>query len=253
MSERTCVSCGNPVPTHFKFCGFCGSVQQAAPAPVAAEVAPEPAWAKLILIKGEEVEGNTYPIRAEQLLIGRSSGDIRFTEDLHISPQHARFRHDGDQIIVEDLGSVNGVYYKLGKPVEVEDGDFIICGEQVLQFRVPKTDLRLVGEHGTYFYGSPMPQVYFQISQVLPGGREGAIYAARRRVITVGREDCDLNFPSDRFMSRYHTKFEVQKGKYLLYDLESRNGTFLRITREHALEHGDCFFVGRQLMRADLQ
>lgn len=247
---RPCQSCGNDVPTNFKFCGYCGAPQkEPEPAPKAEDKAP---LAKLVVVKGEGLEGDVFPITSEGIVVGRSEGDVRFADDPHVSPAHARFGVAEDAVTVSDLGSVNGIFQRVSRPVEIGDGAFIICGEQVLQFRVPKTDMKLIGDGGTYFYGSPMPQVYFQIIQLLPGGREGAIYAARKRVVTIGREDCDLNFPSDRFMSRYHTKFEVQKGKFLLYDLESRNGTFLRVQREASFRAGEQFFLGRQLMRIDL-
>ncbi|MCA9519763.1 MAG: zinc-ribbon and FHA domain-containing protein [Myxococcales bacterium] len=250
MAARPCQNCGNDVPDNFKFCGYCGAPQRdPEPAPKDESKAPV---AKLVVVKGEGIEGDTFPIPAEGIIAGRSEGDVKFPDDPHISPKHARFCVEGDAVTVEDLGGVNGIFQRVSRPIEIADGSFIICGEQVLQFRVPKTDMKLIGEGGTYFYGSPMPQVYFQIIQLLPGGREGAIYAARKRVVTIGREDCDLNFPSDRFMSRYHTKFEVQKGKFLLYDLESRNGTFLRVRDKETFRAGEQFFLGRQLMRIEL-
>ena len=41
-------------------------------------------------------------------------------------------------------------------------------------------------------------------------------------------------------------------GRYLLSDLGSRNGTYLRIRDEMELKHGDYLFVGRTLVRIEI-
>jgi pSer/pThr/pTyr-binding forkhead associated (FHA) protein len=35
-------------------------------------------------------------------------------------------------------------------------------------------------------------------------------------------------------------------------DLGSRNGTFVRVTGEHVLKHGDYVFLGQQLLRVEI-
>ena len=44
-----------------------------------------------------------------------------------------------------------------------------------------------------------------------------------------------------------------QKGTtFFISDLESRNGTFLRMRGDQVLKDGDCFFVGKQLLRVEV-
>lgn len=52
-------------------------------------------------------------------------------------------------------------------------------------------------------------------------------------------------------MSRQHFLVEHKDGAWLLADLDSRNGTFVRIQDQALLEPGDHVFIGRQLMRLD--
>ena len=69
-----CRSCATPVPLAHKFCGRCGS-------PVPPEILSArtqffgqlqaPGKAKLILIRGEGVEGLSYQLNAEQHVVGR--------------------------------------------------------------------------------------------------------------------------------------------------------------------------------------
>jgi pSer/pThr/pTyr-binding forkhead associated (FHA) protein len=39
---------------------------------------------------------------------------------------------------------------------------------------------------------------------------------------------------------------------YVLTDLDSVNGTYVRIADEQELRHGDYLFVGRKLMRVEM-
>jgi predicted component of type VI protein secretion system len=75
---------------------------------------------------------------------------------------------------------------------------------------------------------------------------------ARGNSLQIGREDGDLNFPGDMFMSAKHATVEEKDGKFLLTDFDSRNGTYLRLKAERALDHGDYVFIGKKLLRVEL-
>jgi pSer/pThr/pTyr-binding forkhead associated (FHA) protein len=53
-------------------------------------------------------------------------------------------------------------------------------------------------------------------------------------------------------MSASHCKLEDVSGKVTLTDLNSRNGTYLRIKAEKELAHGDYLFIGRKLLRVEI-
>jgi pSer/pThr/pTyr-binding forkhead associated (FHA) protein len=71
-------------------------------------------------------------------------------------------------------------------------------------------------------------------------------------VLSIGREDNDVNFPKDPFISGHHAQITTDKGELLLSDLDSKNGTFVRIKDEHLAEHGDYVFLGQQLFRLEM-
>ena len=75
---------------------------------------------------------------------------------------------------------------------------------------------------------------------------------ARSNGLQIGREGGDLNFPTDLYMSASHCKIEEQAGKLSLTDLNSRNGTYVRIKAERELSHGDYLFIGRKLLRVEI-
>jgi pSer/pThr/pTyr-binding forkhead associated (FHA) protein len=249
-----CRSCSTPVPIGHKFCGRCG-----------AAVPPEimnartqffgqlqaPGKAKLILIRGEGVEGLSYQLNAEQHVVGKA-GQLVFPDDPFVSPRHANFFYRNGALCVRDEGSLNGVYLRVRGSVEISPEDHFLAGEQV--FRVdaqPKLNDQ-PGPDGTYFYSSPKHPSPFRITQVLQGGAHGMTVCARASSLQIGREGGDLNFPTDLYMSGSHCKIEESSGKLVLTDLSSRNGTYVRLKAERELGHGDYLFIGRKLLRVEI-
>jgi signal transduction histidine kinase/pSer/pThr/pTyr-binding forkhead associated (FHA) protein len=63
---------------------------------------------ELLVIKGPE-EGQIYQLEDEEVIIGRDTTCQVCFEDRTLSRQHARILVNGDNLTIEDLGSVNGV------------------------------------------------------------------------------------------------------------------------------------------------
>ena len=61
-----------------------------------------------------------------------------------------------------------------------------------------------------------------------------------------------MNFQNDLFMSNTHARVEEHRGKFTLTDLNSLNGTYVRIKGERELSHGDYLFIGKKLLRVEL-
>jgi len=249
-----CNSCMTPVPSGHKFCGRCG-------APVPEHVLQlqvdffsdmqNPEKARLILIRGEGMDGLSYHLKADQHVVGRN-GQLEFPEDPFISPQHANFFYRGGRLVVRDEGSLNGVYIRVRGSVAITPGDTFLAGEQL--FRLDPTPRASDGADGdgTFFYSSPKYPSAFRINQVLEGGALGMTVCARGSSLRIGREDGDLNFPGDVYMSANHCSVSEASGKYTLTDHSSRNGTYVRIKAEQLLSHGDYLFIGRKLLRVEL-
>ena len=107
---------------------------------------------------------------------------------------------------------------------------------------------------GTYFFASPRRPARLRVVQLLRGGDYGLVFRAQGDAVTVGREDNDINFPDDPFISGHHARIAFADGgdKPVLTDLSSKNGTFLRIRGEATLGHGDYVFMGQQLLRVEI-
>lgn len=249
-----CWQCYTPVPGGHKFCGRCG-----------AEVPPEilnartvyfsdmqnPAKARLVLIRGEGMDGLAYHLKMEQHVVGRK-GQIPFPEDAFVSPKHANFFYRDGRLVVRDEGSLNGVYLRIRAPTELLPGDSFLAGEQVFRLDPAPKIPEFSDAEGTQFYTSPKYLSTFRISQMLQGGAFGMTVCARGNAIQLGREGSDLNFPADIYMSGSHCRIEEVGGRFVLTDLNSRNGTYVKLRAEHELIHGDYVFIGRKLMRVEM-
>ncbi len=53
-------------------------------------------------------------------------------------------------------------------------------------------------------------------------------------------------------MSASHCRLEESGGRLTLTDLNSRNGTYVRLQVEKELAHGDYLFIGRKLLRVEV-
>jgi pSer/pThr/pTyr-binding forkhead associated (FHA) protein len=249
-----CKTCSTPVPHGHKFCGRCG---ESVPAEILSARTmffsdmQNPAKAKLILIRGEGMDGLSFHLKAEQHVVGRN-GQLVFPDDPFISPKHANFFYRDGRLVVRDEGSLNGVYLRVRGTIEVAPGDQFLAGEQL--FRLDMTPRASDGpeQDGTYFYSSPKHTSPFRVTQILQGGMPGMVVCARQNALQIGREGGDLNFPGDLYMSGSHCRIEENGGKFTLSDLNSRNGTYIRLKSERELGHGDYLFIGRKLLRVEL-
>ena len=249
-----CESCMTPVPSGHKFCGRCG-----APVPDTMLHQPvefysdmqDPAKARLILIRGEGMDGLSYHLKADQHIVGRA-GQVEFPDDPFVSPKHANFFYRDDRLVVRDEGSLNGVYFRIRGTVEIAPGRHVPRGRAALP---PRSHAEGVGRRRS---GRHVLLLVAEVPERLspesdPRGRRDRHDGVRaRHELQIGREDGDLNFPADLFMSARHCTVEEREGRYYLTDLDSRNGTYVRIKTERALTHGDYVFIGRRLLRVEM-
>ena len=249
-----CRSCSSAVPTGHKFCGRCGTgvpIEILNAQTLFFGDMQNPAKAKLILIRGEGMDGLSFHLKAEQHIVGRN-GQLVFPDDPFVSPKHANFFYRDGKLVVRDEGSLNGVYIRVRGTVDIAAGDTFLSGEQL--FRLDPMPRASDGQDpdGTYFYSSPKHPSPFRLVQMLQGGATGMTVCARGNSLQIGREGGDLNFPMDLYMSGSHCRIEEHAGKFTLTDLNSRNGTYVRIKSERDLTHGDYIFIGRKLLRVEL-
>lgn len=82
-------------------------------------------------------------------------------------------------------------------------------------------------------------------------GSDGTRIALDRAECIIGRET-DSRFGEDPFLSPRHARLSVSGGNVTIEDLTSLNGTFVRIRDSVRLRPGDCFLMGRQVLRLEI-
>jgi pSer/pThr/pTyr-binding forkhead associated (FHA) protein len=216
---------------------------------------PQPrAVLRLVLVGRDGQEGESFPIPPQGIDIGRAGG-VAFPSDPFVSPQHARITPIDGGVHLADLGSRNGVYLRLTEPAAVYPGDFFLLGNQLL--RLDRLDTvwqeKPLDAHDVRGFGTPAKPPWAMLTRICVGEIEDDRYHLRGHEITIGREQGEIVFPSDGFLSRAHprVRMEIRENSMtvVLEDLDSANGTYLRIRGAVNVPYGGMFRVGDQIFR----
>jgi len=90
---------------------------------------------RVSLVIGRDTTGNSFPVPAHGVHLGRERGDVLFSEDGYVSGLHCRVnRGDDGGIYLTDVGSSNGTFARLTKEQQLQSGDILLMGQQL--FRV---------------------------------------------------------------------------------------------------------------------
>ena len=85
-----------------------------------------------LIIEDDEGRKTVVPLVREEITIGRQDGNtIRLTER-NVSRRHARLMKDNGSLLIEDLGSYNGVRVngeKIAGPTKIKEGDLVEIGD----------------------------------------------------------------------------------------------------------------------------
>lgn len=254
--EIHCRSCGAVCPRTNKYCGFCAaylgnftSKRQFTDVElnnINLDIA-------LICINEDSSDGVRIPLKFNETILGRS-GDSRFPSDAFLSPRHCRLLVEGRQLFVEDLDSLNGTFIRVRSEIKLQPGDCFLAGRQLLRFerfeQVVSNKARSVD--GTRYMGSPSYGGDFKLVQIGVGNITQNVYCLSEGGAIFGRETGDIIFNRDRFMSGRHAQiYPREDGNYYLLDLNSSNGTWMKLNGKTQLNHGDLIFLGQQLFRIE--
>jgi len=95
---------------------------------------PDPGYvARAVQLLEGGGEGDVFPLKRGENLIGRGSGDVSFPQDGYVSSRHCLVTVADGQIGVKDLGSANGTFVKISGAAPVAAGDLLLVGEQILR------------------------------------------------------------------------------------------------------------------------
>lgn len=268
-----CPSCSFNNPVGFAFCGRCGTKlpnRSPAPAPTAKSQSPVVAAplrdptplpvtpnkivpsttkkVRLVLLREDGTEGGSLDIEGGPNVFGRTYGPP-FDNDFYLNPEHCAFTVLSDGLFVEDRSPLNGVYRKIEGRFEIQSGDFFRVGQELLMYEdLPEPSSN---EAGTEIMGSPNPGYWGRVSVMVDETRAVEAYPIEREDFTIGREQGDISFPVDGYVSSRHCRILGDDSGVFLEDCGSSNGTYLRIRSGTRVDFGTLILVGQQLFRID--
>jgi hypothetical protein len=118
----TC-TCGSAQPPDAQFCPQCGK---------RVEGTGQPSHR----LSGRSTAGKQYsvPLTGPECTIGKNADcSVTVPEDDYMSRRHAKITVKGDQILLEDLGSANGTFLRIRRPVVLDPGDEILAGTSLFR------------------------------------------------------------------------------------------------------------------------
>lgn len=188
----------------------------------------------LVLLLQGNVEADEHPVPIDgRLTIGRRECDVTYAEDSSLSDRHASIVAQNGGFVVQDEGSVSGVYLQVmgGKTHFAPPGTVVRLGRQWL----------LCGAAD-----DPFVVVHYDAE----GLRRASYGVSPNSVAVVGREAPDVTLDrTDLSLSRRHVALAVKEGLLTIKDLNSANGTFVKVDRPLPIEDGDQIWLGQRRFR----
>jgi len=247
-----CQRCGQPLGAHGT-----NLSQKPSPARTASQVFGPltPGRARLVLERGEGLDGATFRLNAETVTAGRSTGPVIFPDDPCLAAHHATFFYRDGALHVRDEGAPGGLYLRLrGPSAPLRPGDVFAVGDRLLRYAGPLPAPPPGPPDGTRRLGAPRPgSAAAVIEEWLEGGVGGRVFVRGGPSITIGRAGCAINLGDDPYLSQAHCELvlEASGPGAKLRDLGSSNGTYVRVPAhaERELHDGDALRLGREVLR----
>jgi pSer/pThr/pTyr-binding forkhead associated (FHA) protein len=251
-----CANCSNTNPPGSVFCGRCGSKLGAEAAPKGATIYLRPDTAtgkkehRLVLLRPGGVGNTVFNLSSGRTLCGRTPEAPLRIDDPFMSPRHAEFIRGDDGVRVADLSSANGIFLRVRGEAQLQAGDELRIGRQRVRLESsPRIDPQSEGSH---IWGTPQPGHRFRLVHLLEGGGTGDAMPIRDGEYLLGRESGGMTFPADPSVSSRHAVLAIQGENAMVRDLQSANGTFIRVRQEAVLQDGDLLLFGTQQLRFEL-
>jgi pSer/pThr/pTyr-binding forkhead associated (FHA) protein len=144
MSEIVCSRCGHPNSEAANYCSSCGfdlhrSLDETTEHHVIdfSEIEhAEPITQATFVVKRGAKAGSRYSVDKRVTTIGRHPESDIFLDDVTVSRRHAEVRHEADQIVIADVGSLNGTYLNRARIESsiLRSGDEVQIGKFKLVF-----------------------------------------------------------------------------------------------------------------------
>jgi pSer/pThr/pTyr-binding forkhead associated (FHA) protein len=94
---------------------------------------PSVVWGRLVQVVTPTQTASAFLLTGEQVRIGREKGSITFPGDRYMSANHAMVLRRSDGYFIQDAGSSNGTYVRVGSQANVNTGQYFLAGRQLFR------------------------------------------------------------------------------------------------------------------------
>jgi len=188
----------------------------------------------------------------DSLTIGRSEGDIKFPLDRGLTPVNARIFIDDGQLFIKDLSEgANSIFLRVAGGYTLQSQDIILMGRQEFQFREISGAMSVAAGMGIPFaeVTRTLAEPVAELLRLHPKGSAPARFPLSLEQVYFGRVKGTYTFPEDKLMSRSHARVVQRAEDFIVEDLGSRNGTFVKVRGTAPLAANGTILLGDQLLR----
>lgn len=208
----------------------------------------------IFTIQNGPLKGQEYPVTKDILTIGRDAGSDLALNENSVSRHHARVICTGQEVLLEDMGSLNGTAINdnvIHEPTLLVPGDIVRFGLhlymrfEVIEVAPPaappaarsKSDTKRIHKAG------PAP-----FSLLIRGGRQaGQVFPLVEGSHTVGRAADSAVMLNNEDISNQHALIHVKEEGVWIEDRDSANGTYVNnaeVSGPTQIKPGDVLQLG---------
>jgi pSer/pThr/pTyr-binding forkhead associated (FHA) protein len=169
-----------------------------------------------------------------------------------------RLFYEETRLLVEDPGTLNGLYLRITQPVELADDVRFRIGTYLFEFESASSGafdpVELLRQDDEEFCCHDLaPLAYLDL--IRPDGLPGLRFPITLPDLIIGRvkekTEAHIALPGDPLVSSRHARIAHRGGRSFLEDLQSTNGTYVRIARDAPapVKAGDEILFGQVLFR----
>lgn len=189
---------------------------------------------RLVGLDPDGLPQSAHPITREVTEIGRRGRDIAVPEDPEMADHHASLVYESGEFFIADSGRGSGVWVRITceDELELEREGQIWLGRQIL-------------------LATPQGNTWALLHYGPDGQLRGTIRVGERKIFVGRGTEYELD-PGDNMLSRSHAQFRVDRGRLVVCDRESRNGTFIKVSGASPVFDGSEFRITSRRYRLEV-
>jgi len=187
--------------------------------------------------------------------IGSGERTEKFPALQTMAARHLRLTPKGSELLVEDLGSLSGVFRRIDRPKNLVNRTQFRIGNYLVEFRLnqPVPDGPPCSRDGERLSCADLV-VPASLVFIRPSGEDGLAFPLTKAETVLGQErevetpQVDIHLPAE-MTSRRHAKVVRRDGRFVLENLSETIGTFVRIEGIDQIELGHEILAGQVKFR----